>query len=257
MSVISYLENRASSAVLSSAEKLLIDSSLATLQQRLGEHFGEDIKQQFRFGSSTRDTILPRRMDERSDIDYMVVFNRGAQTSQAYLDRLKRFVEKYYSRSEVYQSSPTITLELNHIKFEIVPALSNWFTGYQIPKSTGGWRDTDPNGFNDDLTSTNKDHNSLIKPTIRLAKYWNAQNGYPFGSFEFEKWICNRWFWFCKNQRDYLFYVFNALSEEVETELKTKQAIVRAQKIVQQVRKYEKESLMAEAEKEVEKLIPA
>src|SRR5260370_9100413 len=49
------------------------------------------IAQHFRFGSSTRGTILPRSMDEQSDIDYMVVFSDGSATPQTYLNRLKSF----------------------------------------------------------------------------------------------------------------------------------------------------------------------
>lgn len=51
------------------------------------------LKQHFRFGSSTRGTILPRSMDEQSDIDYMIVFNENNATPQTYLNRLKTFVE--------------------------------------------------------------------------------------------------------------------------------------------------------------------
>src|SRR5690606_40140815 len=58
----------------------------------------------------SRGTILPRSMDEQSDIDYMVVFSDGSATPQTYLNRLKTFVEKRYGSSEIYQSSPTIVL---------------------------------------------------------------------------------------------------------------------------------------------------
>lgn len=78
MSVLSFLTDTASSAVLSTAEQSLITTSISTLQTRLGQHFSSGvIKQHFRFGSSTRGTILPRSMDERSDIDYMIVFSEN------------------------------------------------------------------------------------------------------------------------------------------------------------------------------------
>ena len=108
MSVLSYLTGKASAAVLSSTEKDSINRSVSALQSRLDTYFGGDLKSHFRFGSSTRGTILPRSMDEHSDIDYMIVFKDVDSVPQTYLDRLRRFVEKYYTKSEIYQSSPDV-----------------------------------------------------------------------------------------------------------------------------------------------------
>jgi predicted nucleotidyltransferase len=104
MSVLSYLQKRASDAVLSSAETGSIATSIATLQKRLDAWFRDSVTERFQFGSSTRGTILPRKMDALSDIDYMVVFADGGYTPQTYLDRLKRFAEAYYSSSEILQA---------------------------------------------------------------------------------------------------------------------------------------------------------
>ena len=94
----------------------------------------DNIEEKFNFGSYTRVTILQRKADEESDVDYMVVFdNSNNYTPQTFLDRLKRFAETKYSTSEIYQSSPTIVLELNNIKFELVPAYKNLAT-YYIPE---------------------------------------------------------------------------------------------------------------------------
>jgi hypothetical protein len=60
MSVLSYLQTRASNAVFSSSERSSITTSISTLQTRLNGYFGTALKEHFRFGSSTRETILPR-----------------------------------------------------------------------------------------------------------------------------------------------------------------------------------------------------
>lgn len=254
MSVLSYLVSRASDAVLGN-EKESINKSVSTLQSRLNAYFGDTLKSQFRFGSSTRGTILPRSMDEHSDIDYMIVFKDDDSVPQTYLDRLKRFAEASYGRSEIYQSSPTIVLELNHIKFDLVPAKTVWYGGYRIPDGSGGWMDTDPNDFNSKLEEKNKDNASLIKPTIRLAKYWNAENGYLFDSFSFEKWIVGLWYWNCTNQKDYFFSVIDKLSIENETTQWRKDKIARAKSIVDLVREYERQGMPTTAELEIKKLI--
>lgn len=256
MSVLSYLTSKASAAVLSTAEKDSINRSISTLQIRLDGYFGNDLKSHFRFGSSTRGTILPRVMDEHSDIDYMVVFKDDGSVPQTYLDRLRRFVEKYYASSEIYQSSPTIVLVLNHIKFDLVPAKSAWYGGFQIPDGSGGWQDTDPNDFNEKLEEKNKNNSNLIKPTIRLAKYWNAVNGYVYDSFSFEKWIVGQWYFGCINQKDYLFTVFDNLSPGGEQTQWRRDKLNRAKQIVENVRDYERKDMPATAEQEVKKLIP-
>ena len=256
MSVLSYLEKRASDALLDSVEKESIKKSIATLKARLDANFGDKLKEHFQFGSSTRGTILPRSMDEHSDIDYMIAFDEDDNVPQTYLDRLKRFAENYYGKSEIYQSSPTIVLELNHIKFDLVPAKPDWFGSYKIPNGSGGWMDNNPNDFNTSLEEKNKGHSNLIKPTIRLAKYWNAVNGYLYDSFSFEKWMVDLWYLSCINQKDYLFYVFDKLSGDNEATQWRKDKLTRAKTIVAQVREYERQGLTSKAEQEVQKLIP-
>lgn len=258
MSVLSYLQARASSAVLSSTENTSITTSINTLKERLDSYFtveGDSLRSHFRFGSSTRGTILPRVDDLNSDIDYLIAFEKGGYNPQTYLDRLKRFVEKRYSSSDIYQSHPTIVLKLNHIKFDLVPALFQWGTTYKIPSSTTSWQDTNPNDFNSTLENVNKNNNYLIKPTVRLAKIWNASNGYVFDSYKFEKWIANRFYLFCSNQKDYLFNVFDSLSANESAQWRNDK-INRAKQIISNVRDYEKRDLPLTAEDEIKKLIP-
>lgn len=255
MSVLSFLTDTASSAVLSSNEQSSITTSVTTLQSRMGLYFGSGvIKEHFRFGSSTRGTILPRSMDEHSDIDYMIVFSENNATPQTYLNRLKAFVEKYYSSSEIRQSSPTIVLELNHIKFDLVPATTDWFAGLQIPNKSGGWMSTNPNDFNATLEAKNKEHKSLIKPTIRLMKYWNATAGYPFESFEMEKWVCDLSFWWLTNQKDYFLAVIENLNTNSSYAQWVNNEITRTKNIVANVRQYEKDEKPVTAETEIKKL---
>lgn len=258
MSVNSYLVSRASSAVLSEKERDSIATSISTMKSRLDSWFqvdGDKLSNHFRFGSSMRGTILPRRDDAHSDIDYMVVFEKGGLKPQSYLDRLKKFVAGKYATSEVYQSSPTIVLELNHIKFELVPALHAWGNTHQIPSGPQEWQYTDPKDFNDTLENVNKNNAYLIKPTIRLAKIWNSANGYVFDSYLFEKWICDRSFWAAISQRDHLFTVFDGLSENQTTAWRNEK-IRRAKQIVANVRANEDAGYPATAEIEVKKLIP-
>ena len=258
MSVISYLDGRASSAVLSSNEESSINTSIATIKARLTSHFGGGLSEHLRFGSSTRGTILPRAMDEHSDIDYMTVFTEEGFTPQTYLDRLKRFAEAYYASSDIKQSSPSVVLQLNHIKFDLVPALKQAYgAGYRIPNGTSAWQDTNPNDFNATLTAKNNAELYKIKPTVRLAKYWNACNGYIYDSYSFEKYIVGLPYYTVSNIRDYLFTVIDNLALSYEQPQWRKDKLARAKEIVAKVRQLERDSMPVTAEGEVKKLIPA
>ncbi|MGN8024146.1 SMODS domain-containing nucleotidyltransferase [Phyllobacterium sp. 22229] len=258
MTVNSYLTSRASAAVLSADEKTSINTSVSTLGSRLNGYFtktGDGLSSHFKFGSFTRGTILPRKMDVHSDIDYMVVFEKGGFKPQTYLDRLRTFAESRYSTSELYQSSPTVVLQLNHIKFELVPALFSWGTTYQIANGPNDWQYTNPNDFNGSLEQANGANLYMIKPTIRLVKYWNARAGYVFDSFLLEKWIISLNYLWCTTQRDYLFQVFDMMTPNQATQWRNDR-INRAKEIVKNVRNYEAENMPITAEGEVKKLIP-
>ena len=193
-------------------------------------------------------------MDERSDIDYMIVFRDNKVTPQTFLNRLRAFVERYYFSSEIRQSSPTIVLELNHIKFDLVPATTTSYGELQIPNGSGGWIATNPNDFNHLLQEKNKEHQSLIKPTIRLCKYWNATADYPLASYEMEKWVCSLPFLFLSNQKDYFFSVIDEMSTSFSYSQWVNNEICRAKRIVTNISHYERKEMLVAAENEIKKL---
>jgi|JI9StandDraft_1071089.scaffolds.fasta_scaffold86953_2 hypothetical protein len=260
MSVQTHLSDLASSLILSSTENESIQTSISTLRSRLSDHFGSQVKEQLRFGSSTRFTMLPRKADEEADVDYMVIFDNTADLKpQTFIDRLKRFAEAKYSRSDIYQSHPTIVLELNHIKFELVPAYKDWFGNIYIPATSGymNWMSTDPNGFNDSLTNKNQGNDYLIKPMIRLMKYWNAQNDYVYESYELEKAIVNASYMWCKNLRDYFFEGIDDLPTwNLSSQLK-KDRVQRAKDLMNKIKQLESDGYPASAAVEIQKLVPS
>ncbi|MBU2019064.1 MAG: nucleotidyltransferase [Bacteroidetes bacterium] len=260
MSVQKHLTDTASNLVLSTTEKENITTSITTLNKRLTAYFQTDIKQQFRFGSSTRGTILPRKADTRSDIDYMILFaNNTALKPQTFIDRLKRFAQNKYTTSEIAQSHPTVVLSLNHIKFDLVPGYINLWGSIQIPapsSSYQGWMSTDPNGFNQTLTDKNQSNGYLIKPTIRLVKYWNALNGYVYDSYALEQHIVGGAYWFCSNQKEYFYKAIENLPTNWGLPQYKIDKVVRAQNIIRNVKSFEAQSMPANAELHLKSLIP-
>ena len=265
MSVQSHLSSVSSSLVLSIDEKSSVATSITTLSTRLDQYFlSSSVQEHFRFGSYERGTILPRAADLKSDVDYMVVFDNAENyRPQTYLDRLRRFVDKRYSTSEVKQSHPTIVLSLNHIHFELVPAIrigNSSIGSLQIPSPPSDfteWMTTYPHAANYNVREHNKENFSLSKPLIRLLKYWNCQFwSRPFSSFELEEYVVDRSFYGCYNIKDYFFSAVEGLPTGYDKSQLSQYRVQQLKDIVATTRQYEKDSMPASAELEIKKAIP-
>lgn len=262
MTINSYLMELSKTAIIRDQEKAGIQLSINTLEDRLDGYFGDEVSDSYIFGSFSRGTILPRNMDPNSDVDYLVLFSNRSFRPQTYLDRLGRFVEECYPTSDIYQSNPTIVLALNHIKFEIVPSIQVPLYGLQIPAKASSYQDwlgTDPVGFNGELINANKSHGSLIKPLVRIAKYWNAQNGSPFESYSLEQSIVKHGFWTRwvlggGQLADYFFDFMESLDVGFLSPKWQQEIMDRTKKLLASAKKLERNGDVDGAERELRKL---
>lgn len=218
MSVLSYLEDLAKSLNVAENEKAKIETSVNALRDRLEAFFGNEVLEQVRFGSSTRATMLPRSADPESDVDYLIVFaSDTTYKPETYFAKLRRFAEKYYHQSEIYRSTPTVVLSLQHIGFDLVPAVRRHGfprPAYYIPTRASRyqeWMETQPLNLNDELAAANRNCNCLLKPAIRLLKYWNAKNGHVYESFSLENALARTSCWFAANLKDVLYRSLDGL----------------------------------------------
>ena len=118
------------------------------------------------------------------------------------------------------------------------------------------WISTDPNGFNKELTDSNTRNLSYLKPTIRLIKYWNAQNDYIYESFELEKYLVNQGTWLAYNQKGYFYEGIEVLETPWDMSYSKTDKVNRAKNIVNKVKEYEQGDMPYHAESEIKKLIP-
>ena len=242
MSVLTYLNSLSSQLVLSTEERISIGVSLGFLKTKLSNwSHSSDIQEQAVFGSYDRDTILPRKYDDGSDVDYMIVFKNPNQLQpETFRGWLKKFAEEKYTRSEIYLDYPTTVLELSHIKFELVPAIKPMWGTYMIQDNTtifSKWQSTNPFTLKNTITEANKiNHN--IRPLIRVMKYWNVLNGKPYASYELEQKIANMPFWYSKNLEE-CFYVFvEALIPEYSMSQSKKNAVNKLKNAAKQAQYY-------------------
>lgn len=260
MSVQSYLVSLSNQLIIRDDEKLKINRSVNTIKPRIASYFGDNISDHFAFGSYTRGTMLTRNADMYSDVDYMVIFkNSNNLKPQTLLDHLRKFAEKYYSRSEIKQSHPTMVLELQHIKFELVPAQKDWFGNISIPSPTSSyasWMETSPKAFNQKLTNKNKAHKGYIIHLVRMMKYWNCKNNFHLSSYELENLITDNSFFWAKTFKDYVYAGVNALSYGLFSPQNLKDRVDRAKRIVAEAKRLEAEGYPGSAELEIKKLFP-
>ncbi|OOS02426.1 hypothetical protein B0186_00315 [Canicola haemoglobinophilus] len=250
MTVSSYLNNLADNLMIRDNEKDSIRKSFDVLVYRLNNYFGEDIGFVRTFGSSHRETILPREYDPNSDVDVLVKFTNRLYKPQTYLNKLREFAEYWYSRSEIYQSNPTIVLELNHIKFELVPCLdASWYENgnYKIPSKASDYQEwllTSPFDFHDELIKINKKFDYKIKPLIRVIKRWNTNTRYSkiYDSFKSEEKIVNYGFSYVNNSlKDYFFdFVINMNISDLIYKYQREEVKKLVAKI-KEIQRYEKE----------------
>jgi predicted nucleotidyltransferase len=203
-----------------SKEQIKIDASVDGIKTKLTSYFGKDLFKIIEFGSYRRDTLLPRQFDPHSDVDLMLIFNHASLdlTPGTYRTRLLKFVEEKYPRSKGYRDSPTVVLELDHINYDLVPGYEQSYPiGFHnrlfIPASNSRWQETNPNDFNQELTTANGRHNYIIKPLIRLVKAANAKADYPLSTYELEQHVARTYYLGCSTLQDYFFRSIESLPE--------------------------------------------
>lgn len=213
MSSNSYLEQLDRKIIaLNKDSKGSVNTSIETLECHLRNWDKYDsIVEHKAFGSFVRDTNLPKCIDADADVDYMIVFDTMDKKPQTYLNYVKEFVDLKYKTSKRYQDHPTIALDLNNIKFELMPAIQIWghaYPGYHIPAPTSlvlEWINTYPQKLQTDLDVADIRNHGMLRPVIRLIKYWNVLNGKIMTSFRIEEYIISHVFFGCHDLADYFF----------------------------------------------------
>lgn len=247
-----------------SEEVRKIDTSVQTLFKNLNSYFkNNQIKKKFVFGSYDRDTILPRKYDSKSDVDVMIIFNHTSyeRTPETYRKWLSDFANLYYANrynSKVTKTFPTVTVELNHIKYDLVPAkeVQSLYSSYlYIPSSGGDWITTDPNDIKTKLVRANTTYSGIIRPIIRLFKAWNSNNLYPFDSYDLESRLLNINY-FGDNVQTGFFYAVKSLTLPLFAAEWKKEKLEKLKKVCAEAENYLLLDMPASAKFELHRILP-
>lgn len=174
-------------------EEASVQKSINNLKRHLDNWTAADeIREHHEFGSYVRGTKLPSCIDPSTDVDYMVVFKSTQLKPESYMEKIRRFANTYYSKSEIHKDHPTMVIELEKLKFEITPAIELYgsrYPGYHIPAPQNlalQWIETYPEQMEIDLKKAEGLNNNLLRPLIQLIKYWNVLNGKSLTSYKIE-----------------------------------------------------------------------
>jgi hypothetical protein len=251
----SYLVNISNRLILGVEEKIKIESSIDLLKQKIWGVFQDRLANVILIGSYDRGTFI--NIEQEADIDLLTVFKQNQFQPKTYLSQLKSFGEKVYPRSEIYSDHPTVVIELNHIKFELVPAFPLTSDSFKIPAAPSkeiSWITTSPKTFKEKLLLKDKNNKNLILPTIRLAKYWNLINGKLFNSYLIEKGIIEREFT-CKNLIDYFLescLIFTSIAKSEQEKRKSTELL----EVRRRIKLLDREKFPEYSILEMQKLLP-
>jgi len=218
----SYLTELSKQLVIEPTKKSRIETSISFLAKSIWGHFQSRLSEVTIFGSFDRETIIT--VDKEADVDTLIVFKQKEVQPETYLKQLREFCENNYSRSEIYQDHPTIVIEMEHIKFELVPSYLTSDDTKKIPAPKTKefkWISTSPTEFKRKVENKDRDNKGLIKPLIRIFKYWNLLNDKPFSSYELERIIVNK-LYTSTTLREYYFSATNSILEAATTEIQKK-----------------------------------
>lgn len=210
--VAEHLEAVAKRIVIGNIDKGMVNVSLKTLLTRLGAEFDRFVVTRTAIaGSFERDTRLPAAIDPRGDVDVLVIFRERGQAPAHYLAQIRQVLELHYPKAAIVPEGERLFLKLLQGRVELIPGLDS-INGVQIPGRNGAWVMCNPEQELRDLQAKDKASGGLVLPVVRLAKYWNAHNGYPFEGFDLEQRIVKHRFAFsAKNLKGYFFDVMRSL----------------------------------------------
>ncbi len=217
MDIDSYLNKLAKQLYIDNSLRDVINNSVDVLKGKIWAEYRERINSVEVFGSYDRGTDLPQSIDEKSDVDILVIFKSNNVQPATLLKQLYQFADNSYSRSDVLTDHPTVVIEMTKVRFEVVPAYienSIWNGDeLKIPAPRNKelkWIKTEPQRLKEKLEEKNSEENQFITPLIKLIKYFNARQGRPYDSYliEHHAIACN---YYRGTLKDYFFKFIESL----------------------------------------------
>ncbi|MDH4273531.1 MAG: hypothetical protein OEW08_00685 [Gammaproteobacteria bacterium] len=263
MTLRNTIKNLSKSLFLDQDTTRSIDSLIANVSEKAQRYFLHDLHLIGAFGSYSRNTLLPRQMDSRTVIDVMVCLNISSKMASDHLNYLQQFVEHVFPNQNFSRTPRSLTLHFSPYPVRLLPAVASDAAAYRIPaRSTAGWLYINPTECMRRLEFADQFNRGMVRPLIRVAKYWNATHDYPFHPFEIEQAIINKGYQYSGglfSAPDLFDYVYDFLTHPPtmqETLTWKLQAIRRTQIYLERARRLDAGSRKQAAIKCITKVLP-
>lgn len=255
--VAEHLALVAQKAVISNVDKTMVALPLKTLQMRLEAEFDRFVVSRSEVaGAWARDTALPAAMDPDEDIDMLVIFRERGHLPDHYLQQLHQFALLHYPKSAIEFANGVLRLKLLQTRIRLVPAHES-LNGMQIPASATTWVRIDPAEAVRQLAEKDRQHEGLVMPALRLAKYWNVRNGRVFGNWELEqKVLAHRFAFVAKNLKAYWFDFMRSLMVDATATPVKAEAVRQMRRDLDELDKLLQAGKTAEAKARIEAMLP-
>lgn len=153
------------------------------------------VKEVFLNGSYIRDTMI-RPLD---DIDVFAIIDKTDYSStsdrpnpQTVLTKFKNYLNSQSDyEGKVSQSRPCVTITLDKIHIDVLPALREYGSLYIPNESLDGWIFTNPKSHTDTLNSIDSLRGGRVKDVIKAVKSWKKKNDIKIPSFHVEEIACD------------------------------------------------------------------
>lgn len=256
-----YLTKLSQQLIVPDSEKKKIDTSITFLKEKIWGLFQNRLADVTVFGSYDRGTMLPQAIDKDADVDILVIFKKDEFQPQTYLNQLRSFSEKTYPKSSVFPQHPSIVVELDHVRFELVPAISDkdsWSnSGLLIPAPPSKdfkWLETNPVKFKKKVLDKNEQEKQLMLPLLKLIKYWNVTQGGHFTSYYLENFATGRSYP-KKNLKEFFYEIIYDIADQ-RHEPKERKAIDELYERRRRLKALEKENISEYIEQELTSFLP-
>lgn len=149
------------------------------------------VKEVFLNGSYVRDTMI-RPLD---DIDIFAVIDKSDYNDngerpnpQTVLTKFKDYLNGIPDyEDKVSQDRPCVTITLQKLHIDVLPALREWGVLYIPNENLDGWILTDPKTHTQNLDSVNDLRDGMVKDVVKAIKSWKRLKDLRIPSFHIEE----------------------------------------------------------------------
>lgn len=170
----------------------VIDGAFNNIESKLKDDKSSlSVKEVFLNGSYVRDTMI-RPLD---DIDIFAVIDKYDYTDnnerpnpQSVLTKFKNYLNGLSDyKDKVSQDRPCVTISLDKIHIDVLPALREHGILYIPNESLDGWTFTDPISHTANLDTVNDNSGGKVKDVVKGVKSWKRQKDLKIPSFHIEE----------------------------------------------------------------------